>query len=307
MVVVNQWLILFVYICTFLVGLPSNILAMSTLFKKLGDKPNPTDVLLFNLVVSDLIFLCFLPLKMYEAVMGMKWYLSKTLCSMTAYVFFTTIYSSSLLLMAIAVDRYFAVVFPIKYRNNRKPVYAMAGSVLIWLIAGSNLSLVIYVVQMPEPNGTAPRPVCYDNFTEEQKRVLMPFRLELFMLLYLVPLLICIFCYASCIYFLYTRPLMSKDKKQRAIGMAFGTLSIFLVCFLPYNVSHLITYSTNMSPSWRAYALLMCTLNTSLDPIVFYFSSSTFRDKNSFSVLNMLHIGLQKVKDKAIEMNIISP
>lgn len=293
---VNQWLILSVYIFSFLIGLPANLLAICTFFKKLGDKPSPNDVLLFNLTASDLLFLIFLPFKMYEAAVGMKWYLPQTLCSISSYVFFTTIYTSSLLLMAIAVDRYLGLAFPFKYRQRRRPVYATAGSVLIWLISASHCSIVFITVHMPQPNGTAQKNVCYENFTEAQKKILLSVRLELFVLLYAVPLVVCVFCYINCIHILYTRPHIAKEKKQRAIGMALCTLSIFLLCFLPYNTSHLVGYSSNKSPEWRYYTLLLSTLNTCLDPIVFYFSSSTFRDKTRMSFFKVLGMRQRKAK-----------
>lgn len=308
---VNQWVLLSVYVFSFLIGLPANLLAICTFYKKLRDKPSPNDVLLFNLTVSDLLFLIFLPFKMYEAARGMKWYLPQTLCSISSYVFFTTIYTSSLLLMAIGVNRYLGLAFPFKYRQRRRPKYATAGSVLIWLISASHCSIVFITVHMQDTNGTAngnvngttPKNVCYEEFTNEQKKVLLPMRLEFFVVLFTVPLVVCVFCYINCIYILHTRPHITKEKKQRAIGMALCTLSIFLLCFLPYNTSHLIGYSSNKSPEWRYYTLLLSTLNTCLDPIIFYFSSSTFRDKTRMSFLKVIHIRQWKPKETTAEMS----
>lgn len=282
---VNHWAILTVYVVTFLIGLPANLLAISTFIKKLGDKPNPNDILLFNLTASDLVFLLFLPFKMYEAAAGMQWFLPQALCSIASFFFFTTIYTSSLLLMAIAVDRYLGLAFPIKYRLMRKPLYATAGSILIWLVSIGHCSIVFIIVHMPLPNGTKIEPVCYEQFTEKQKKILLPVRLEFFVVIYILPLLVSIFCYINCIYILYTRPHIAKVKKQRAIGMALCTLTIFLLCFLPYNMSHLVGFSSNESPRWRYYTLLPSTLNTCLDPFVFYFSSSTFRQSKTIALL----------------------
>ncbi|RXN20965.1 free fatty acid receptor 2-like protein [Labeo rohita] len=282
---INYWVILSVYILTFLIGLPTNLLAICTFAKKLGDKPSPNDILLFNLTASDLLFLLFLPFKMYEAAIGMKWYLSQSLCSIASYFFFTTIYTSSLLLMAIATDRYLGLAFPIKYRLLRKPLYAAVGSGIIWLVSAAHCSIVFIIVHMPAPNATVPKVVCYENFTEKQKKILLPVRLEFFVVMYMLPLLVSIFCYINCIYILYSRPHITKEKKQRAIGMALCTLTIFLLCFLPYNLSHLVGFSSNNSPLWRYYTLLPSTLNTCLDPFVFYFSSSTFRKSKTVSLL----------------------
>ncbi|XP_077086015.1 free fatty acid receptor 2 [Siphateles boraxobius] len=301
----NYWIILSVYIVTFLIGLPANLLAICTFIKKLCDKPSPNDILLFNLTVSDLVFLFFLPFKMYEAAGGMHWYLSQSLCSISSFFFFTTIYTSSLLLMAIAVDRYLGLAFPFKYRLMRKPLYASVGSVFIWLVSAGHCTIVFIIVHMPEPNRTEPNTVCYENFTEKQKEILLPVRFEFFVVIYMLPLLICIFCYINCIYILYSRPNIAKAKKQRAIGMALCTLTIFLLCFLPYNMSHLVGFSSKNSPRWRYYTLLPSTLNTCLDPFVFYFSSSTFRESTTIASLKKCCFRHKKTKCET-DLKIIS-
>lgn len=302
----NHWVILAVYTVTFLIGLPANLLAMCTFVRKLSDKPSPNDILLFNLMASDLVFLFFLPFKMYEAAVGMHWYLSKSLCSIASFFFFTTIYTSSLLLMAIAVDRYLGLAFPFKYRVMRKPLYASVGSVFIWLFSAGHCTIVFFIVHMPELNHNEPKTVCYENFTDRQKEVLLPVRFEFFVVMYLLPLLVCIFCYISCIYILYSRPHIAKVKKQRAIGMALCTLTIFLLCFLPYNMSHLVGFSTNNSPLWRYYTLLPSTLNTCLDPFVFYFSYSTFRESATIAFLKKWCFRQKKKKCDDNELETIS-
>ncbi|KAI4879306.1 hypothetical protein NFI96_004342 [Prochilodus magdalenae] len=280
---VNHLILLSAYILTFLIGMPANILALYAFIRKLNDNPTPTDILLLNLTASDILFLLFLPLKMYEAASDLQWYLPQALCSITSFIFFTTIYTSSLLLMAISVDRYLAVSFPIAYRKFRKLLYAVATSAFIWLFAGAHCSFVFIVVHMKEGNSTIPKTRCYENFTDSQKRIVLPMRLEFFVVLCLVPLLVSIFCYLNCIWILYTRPRITKEKKQRAIGMAAGTLTVFLVCFLPYNISHVVGFSSNQSPEWRYYTLLLSTFNTSLDPIIFYFSSTSYRNTTKLS------------------------
>uniref|UniRef100_A0A8C8AI20 G-protein coupled receptors family 1 profile domain-containing protein n=1 Tax=Otus sunia TaxID=257818 RepID=A0A8C8AI20_9STRI len=63
--------------------------------------------------------------------------------------------------------------------------------------------------------------------------------------------------------------------KQRAIGLAVATLVNFGVCFAPYNVSHVVGFVEKRSPDWRVYTLVLTSLNAALDPVVFYFSSTT--------------------------------
>ncbi|KAE8289113.1 Free fatty acid receptor 3 G-protein coupled receptor 41 [Larimichthys crocea] len=274
--VVRTEVILSVYIISFLIGLPANLLALYAFSVKIHSKPLPTDILLLNLIISDLLFLIILPLKMHEAASGMIWTLPKILCSFTSFTFFSTIYTSSLLLMAVSVIRYIGVAFPITYHQLQKPVYAIVISCIIWLISAAHCSIVFATQHHPSlqsENST----VCYENFNEKQLEILLPARLEFFFVLCLIPLLICVYCYLRCILILYSRPRISRMQKQKAIGMALGTLAVFLVCVVPYNMSHLVGYFRGESPKWRYYTLLFSAFNTCIDPIIFYFSSSAFQ------------------------------
>ncbi|XP_047453818.1 free fatty acid receptor 2-like [Mugil cephalus] len=273
---VKSEVILSVYVASFLIGFPANLVAVYAFSKKIHSKPRPTDILLLNLTVSDLLFLIILPLKMHEAASGMTWTLPSFMCSITSFFFFSTIYTSSLILMAVSVVRYTAVAFPITYQRLQKPVYAISICAVIWLISGAHCSITFIALHHPSLSNNN-FSVCYENFTEKQLAFLLPARLEFFIVLCFIPLLICVFCYLNCIYILYRRPGISQKQKQKAIGMAMGTLAVFLICVIPYNISHLIGYFQGKSPEWRYYALLLSTFNTCIDPIIFYFSSSSLR------------------------------
>ncbi|XP_073340750.1 free fatty acid receptor 2-like [Pagrus major] len=275
--------LLSVYIISFLIGLPANLLALYGFSVKIHTKPLPTDILLLNLTISDLLFLITLPLKMHEAASDMKWNLPDYMCSITSFTFFSTIYTSPLLLTAVSVVRYIGVAFPVAYRQLQKPVYALVTSAVIWLISAAHCSITFITVHHPDlahKNFT----VCYENFTTQQLKVLLPVRLEMSIVLCLLPLLICVFCYLRCILILYSRPMISKMQKQKAIGMAFGALAVLLICVLPYNLSHLVGFIKGESPKWRYYTLLLSTFNTCIDPIIFYFSSSSFHCNSENSI-----------------------
>ncbi|KAM6936753.1 free fatty acid receptor 2, partial [Lycodopsis pacificus] len=263
-------------------SLPANLLALYAFSVRIHSRPLPTDILLLNLTVSDLLFLITLPLKMHEAASGMQWHLPILLCSITSFTFFSTIYTSSLLLMAVSVVRYIGVAFPIAYHLLLKPVYAIVISAAIWLISAAHCSITFITQHHPSVANNSS--VCYGNFTDKQLEIILPVRLEIFCVLCLAPLLICVFCYLRCIMILYSRPRISRMQRQKAIGMALGTLAVFLICVLPYNVSHLLGYFQGASPKWRHYTLLLSTFNTCIDPIIFYFSSSSFHCTSKKSI-----------------------
>ncbi|KAM9309101.1 free fatty acid receptor 3-like isoform 1-T2 [Pholidichthys leucotaenia] len=275
-------LYLSVYIFTFVVGFPANILAFYTFSKKVRQKPRPIDILLLNLTISDLLFLLFLPFKMHEAANNMYWEIPYFFCPLSGFIFYMTIYNSTFFLTAISVERYLGVAFPIQHTLKQRPVYAVAASVFFWIFTIVHLSIV-YIIPFigsgsPKGNNASVKmKVCYENFTQPQLKVLLPVRLELCIVLFCIPFLICSFCYISFIRILSKLQNIDRRRRLRAIGMALGTLLVFTFCFGPYNISHIVGYVTWRSPAWRNKALLCSTFNACLDPLIFYFSSSAMR------------------------------
>ncbi|XP_036395546.1 free fatty acid receptor 2-like [Megalops cyprinoides] len=291
---IHHNIVLAVYVITFVTGLPANMLAFYAFCRKVRQKPTPIDVLLLNLTVSDLIFLMFLPFRMWEAADNMQWNMPHFLCPLSAFLFYTTIYNSTFFLTAISVERYMGVAFPIKYKLKRRPVYAVVASVAFWVISMAHCSIVYimhyfdHTEEDTNNQNTNLTDYCYKQFTEKQLKILLPVRLELFLVLFCIPFLICCFCYVSFIRILSRLPNFSRKKRQRAMGMALGTLLVFILCFAPYNVSHVVGYVTEQSPPWRVDALLFSTFNACLDPLVFYFSSAAMRSTLSHLVKELV-------------------
>ncbi|XP_076594203.1 free fatty acid receptor 2-like [Chaetodon auriga] len=285
-------LCLSVYIITFVLGFPANVLAFYTFCKKVRQKPMPIDILLLNLTISDLLFLLFLPFKMHEVMNNMLWDMPYPLCPLSGFIFYMTIYNSTFFLTAVSVERYLGVAYPIQHSLKRRPVYAVAASVFFWIFSFINLSIVFIMPFINSENSLNAtlghnasassatgdkKEVCYENFTQAQLKVLLPVRLELCVVLFCIPLLICSFCYINFIRILSKLQHIGRRRRLRAIGMALGTLLVFGFCFGPYNVSHIVGFITWKSPDWRDKALLCSTFNACLDPLIFYLSSSAVR------------------------------
>ncbi|XP_040280340.1 free fatty acid receptor 2-like [Bufo bufo] len=288
-------IVLAVYILTFMLGLPSNLLAFYAFLIKVRKKPTPVDILLLNLTISDLVLLLFLPLKMREAASGMIWDMPLFLCPLTGFFYYSSIYISTLFLTAVSVERYLGVAFPIKYKLHRKPSYATFASIIFWFLACAHCSIV-YVVQYSIPNnGTSSNQTkCYETFSQDQLKVLLPVRLELGVVLFFIPSMITLFCYINFVRILLSLPNIQKQRKQRAIGLCLATLANFCICFAPYNISHIVGFIKNESPPWRVQALLLSTFNAALDPVVFYFTSTAVKN-TFFDFLAIFFVKLRNV------------
>ncbi|KAG8547295.1 hypothetical protein GDO81_028633 [Engystomops pustulosus] len=274
----SKYLFLSIYLITFITGLPLNIAALATLVSKFGRDLHPVDILLANLTVSDLLLLTFLPFRMMEAASDFRWPLPHVFCPLSAFMYFSSIYITSLFLMAISVERYMATAYPIRYKMVRNPIYSLLGSLFIWFMATVHCSIV-YIVEHIVPNNltASNNTMCYSTFTPPQLDVLLTVRLEMCIVLFCIPFMITIFCYGNFIKIVMWQSRLDRKRKKRAIGLVMATLINFIVCFMPYNVSHIVGFVDDVSPEWRDYALLLSTFNASLDPIIFYFSSASFK------------------------------
>ncbi|XP_066499321.1 free fatty acid receptor 2-like [Hoplias malabaricus] len=269
-------LVLIVYSITLITGLPANLLALYTFVRKIKQNAKPIDVLLLSLTISDLIFLFFLPFRMKEAA-EMKWDMGHFLCTLTIFIFFAAIYNSTLLLTAISVERYLGVAYPIKYKAKRHPRNAALACILFGLMSLGHCSIIFITQYYEDPKNISARNSCYVDFSNKQLNVLLPVRFELFIVYFCIPFIICCFCYIKFILILSRLPNLNPKRRFRAIGLALGTLVVFIICFMPFSMTHLVGFITWHNPDWRVYALLTSTFNACLDPFIFYFSSSALR------------------------------
>ena len=193
--------LLLVYFLSFLFGLPANLLALWAFVGRVRQPhPAPIHILLLSLTLADLLLLLLLLLllfKMVEAAHNFAWPLENTLCALTGFGFYCGIYCSTWLLVGISVEHYRSVAFPVQYKLNRRPVYGVIAAVAIQLLSFGHCSVVIIVQYLPTNSSREAnsRPVCYDNFTQEQLRLVLPVRLELCLLFFFIPMGVTIFCY----------------------------------------------------------------------------------------------------------------
>ncbi|XP_067282409.1 free fatty acid receptor 2-like [Pseudorasbora parva] len=275
-----------IYIITFLIGFPNSVLAFCSCIHKIHSKPIPIDIFMLNLVISDLIFLAFLPIKMKEAADDMVWNMSRFLCDFHLFVFLLPVYSSSLFLTAISAERYVCIAFPVMYKSPKRIIYTVPICIFIWLIIAV-VSIFVYkaghIDSADADNSTDQHPLvtepqtCYSTFTAKQLQELLPARLSLAVAFFFLLLFTCCFCYINFIRLLLKRPLIKRQLKLRAFGLALGTLLVFASSFAPYNISHLVGFIKNENPKWRMTALMLSTLNACYDPIIFFCISREMR------------------------------
>ncbi|XP_036387717.1 neuromedin-U receptor 1 [Megalops cyprinoides] len=144
-----------IYLLIFITGVTGNLLTC-TVIAKHRKMRTPTNLYLFSLAVSDLLVLLFgMPLEIYDLWQNYPFPFGEGGCYFKTFLFETVCFASVLNVMALSVERYFAVVHPLKTRYAVTNKHARRVIGIVWAVslacAVPNTSLHgIYYLYLPE-------------------------------------------------------------------------------------------------------------------------------------------------------------
>ncbi|XP_061412127.1 lysophosphatidic acid receptor 5-like [Lethenteron reissneri] len=287
------WIIPSFYAITVILGIPLNALALWVLIRK---KKSSMCVYMLNLAAGDLLFLLFLPIKIDYHFRQKTWTLPGLTCIFHIMLFFINFYANLILLAVISVDRYVAIVHPLRISRLRQPKVAWLLCLLCWVFSLINILPVTQVKHflsydnVTANNGSLLIVQCYEKFTAEDAAFVMAYRLYLFFAIYLASLVTALFCYGNVVRVLVMQrgqtELLSRKKKIHAAKITAVSLITYIVCFIPYNSTHITgfiqskinAFSPKSLLTFRDVALCLSVSNSLFDPLIIYVASSSFRN-----------------------------
>ncbi|KAB5586599.1 hypothetical protein PHYPO_G00003540 [Pangasianodon hypophthalmus] len=276
------------YSIVFIVGLIGNSLVVCVLVKY-QKRSNVTDVCLFNLALSDLVFLISLPFWAHYAA-NTEWTFGGFMCHTVTALYMLGFYGSIFFMILMTVHRYTMTVH-VHTPHISKHWSVRASIVLVlfmWALSlGASLPAIIFsqvknesgewTCRVEYPQGTA-----WESFSY----------IELNFLGLIIPLSVMVFCYSRIIPVLMA---MKSPKKHKAVKLIFVLVTVFFLFWTPYNIViflkflHRLGYMNtcqwdqdlNIAMLWvETIAFSHCCLN----PIIYAFVGQKFRNL----VLNVL-------------------
>ena len=278
------------YIIVFAVGLPANVMAIWVFLFRMKKK-NPSSIYMANLALVDLLFVILAPLKIQYHFNGNNWIYGEALCKVFVSFFYGNMYGSVLFIACLSVQRYWVVAHPLSQqrKNNKVAVGVCVGIwAFIW-ITSTPLYLYDHTAQLKDPNITT----CHDvNIIEDPLNpfpsVRLPYYYFIFMglVVFLVPCIVIVVAYVLLLRALGNSMEASTAAKNRhrTLVLIVTVLFIFLVCFIPSNIMLVVHYSLlkdgaiNNGYSFYIFTLCLASLNSCLDPFIYYFVSEDFRN-----------------------------
>lgn len=271
-----------VYILALVVGLPGNLVAF-IVFTFRTTPRTAFSVYISNLALADVVILCTLPFKIHYHINRNNWVFGDVACRITGILFFANIYMSICFMTCICVDRYMATVHPHTYLRLRSPWCSLVVSVVLWCAVG--VAVLVFILMGPlETNENKPGShTCFENFAKtEWNSRLAAYSFLCLTFGSLLPSLIILVCYPLAA----RRISLIKTKTaQKAVRVIYTILAIMLLCFLPNHVVYLLHLLRRMGViqscsagnaiyNARRITMALVILNTCLDPVLYYVTTS---------------------------------
>ncbi|XP_053735938.1 type-2 angiotensin II receptor-like [Synchiropus splendidus] len=120
-------------ICVF--GIVGNALAVCVLAHGSASRMTVANTFMLNLCVSDLLFLLTLPLWAVYYSQGYSWTFGQVACKLSGALLHLNLYASIFFISCMSMDRYLAIVYPLRSQSARDPKRARLTCVLVWVLA----------------------------------------------------------------------------------------------------------------------------------------------------------------------------
>ena len=284
------------YCLIIIVSLVANSLIV-ILVSKTPSLKKPINYFIANMALSDLLYPVFLiPWRLsylhtnYSFHIGGK--LGQALCKLLPF-FITVSFTVSIQnLILIAVDRFGAVVFPLRsplIRSKLCPFFILA----TWIVSVALNSPDLFTYEPVEyPEGT----ICVLEWKKAfgESSSFASFVLASFSLFIYIPVLLLVILYSIIVIKLKTQAhpgeqsansQQQRDRRNRnVLQMSIAIVTVFVFCWFPYSINFLIILYqdtlTHLSCSFRIYdevTIYMATAYCAINPVICFMFSSNYR------------------------------
>lgn len=277
---IHQYLFSSTYILVLLVGFPTNAYSLYHAWLQLRAR-NELGVYLLNLTLSDLLYLASLPVWLQYIFYGDNWVYSEWACKVCGFLLYDNIYISIGFLCCISIDRYLAVVYPLRFSSLRTMRAATIVSAVVWL---KELAVGIVFFQHKElSRDNTNQLVCFEHYPMQTWE--KPINYYRFSVGFLFPLGILSVSYFRVLRAVGKSAGTQTAQKKRIKNLVTITIIIFLVCFSPYHIFLLVRTLLETDCGfvekifdYYHFSLLLTTLNCVADPALYCFVSESVQN-----------------------------
>ncbi|KAM9852575.1 C-C chemokine receptor type 4-like [Aulostomus maculatus] len=296
------------YSLVFIFGFIGNGLVVCVLVKH-RNQTNLTDICLFNLALSDLLFILMLPFFTHYTV-AREWTLGVFLCHLSGGASSTGFFSSIFFMVVMTIDRYVVIMHNHKVAQYYTSRTGVVFTVLVWMLSLCvSLPTFVFSTVTNEPQGLG----CVYTPWSDAWKVYNLFAINILGLA--IPLMVMVFCYSRVI---PTLVRLRSAKKHRTVKLIISIVVVFLLLWAPYNISLLLEFlysqgklegDCNFLKHLKLTLAVTETLahtHCCLNPIIYAFVGEKFK-KRALCLLKKCVPGINLVSREILDSSVPPP
>lgn len=269
-----------IYTIVFVVGLMGNMLVIYVVIRYTKMK-TVTNIYILNLALADEIYILGIPFLFTNNVLS-YWPYGDFFCKVCMTADTMSQFASTFCLTVMSIDRYLAVVHPIRSTRWRKPQVAKVLSSMMWVVSFLVvLPVTIYSNVQKDPD------TCNVIWPEPNKLWSIAFILYTAILGFFGPLVVISLCYLLIVIKVRSAGVRAGRTKRRkserkVTRMVVVIVLVFVICWLPFfttNTVNLIHPIPGNETTMTVYFFLVILtyVNSCANPILYGFLSENFK------------------------------
>lgn len=216
----------------FVLGFAGNGLVVCVLVR-FRNQTNLTDMCLFNLALSDLLFLLTLPFYADYSRVG-QWAFGDFMCRFASICHNTGFFSSIFFMVVMTLDRYVVIMHALTVARYRTLRAGIVVTIFVWMLSFSvSLPAFLFTKVTNESDGVACS-YCPESDAWKRYDVFAPNILGL-----VLPMLVMVVCYCRIIPTLVN---MKSTKKHRVVKLIISIVVSFFIFWAPYYISLFLNF-----------------------------------------------------------------
>ncbi|CAJ0940521.1 unnamed protein product [Ranitomeya imitator] len=198
-----------------------------------------TAIYTLNLAVADFLYVCSLPLLIYNYVHHDYWPFGDFTCRFVRFQFYTNLHGSIMFLTCMSFQRYMGICHPLSVWHKKR-----AKSSRGWSVGLSGLFVIVQCIPtfIFASTGTQRnRTVCYDLSPPALSSRYFPYGITLTVTGFLIPFIAILGCYCAMTKILCLKDNLSdvvvRRRKDKAIRMIIIVVIVFAISFFPFHLT----------------------------------------------------------------------